>query len=84
MIEDSGKYGTPNSITAHNTFAIPVLTPTFGILESTKKEEVEQIDGKTRKLLCISGNFHRNSSPDRLYTLFFMSTSNSGLRVAGA
>ena len=56
-----------NKVTAHNTFAIPVLTPTFGILEWTKNE-VEQIDIKTRKLLCMSGNFHRNSSPDRLYS----------------
>ena len=61
-----------NKITAHNTFAIPVLTPTFGILDWTKKE-IEQIDVKTRKLLNMSGNFHRNSSPDRLY----------GLRKAG-
>ena len=57
-----------NKVTAHNTFAIPVLTPTFGILEWTKKE-IEQMDVKTRKLLNMSGNFHRNSSPDRLYGL---------------
>ena len=56
-----------NKITAHNTFAIPVLVPTFGILDWTKKE-VEDIDVKTRKMLTQGGNFHRNSSVDRLYT----------------
>ena len=43
------------------------MTPTFGILEWTK-EEVHQIDVKTRKILTLTGNFHRNSSVDRLYT----------------
>ena len=56
-----------NKVLAHNTFAVPVLTPTFGILNWTK-DEVEQIDIKTRKLLTSTGNFHRNSSPDRLYS----------------
>ena len=27
----------------------------------------EEVDKKTRKLLCMSGNFHRNSGVDRLY-----------------
>ena len=56
-----------NKITAHNTFAVPVLVPTFGILDWTKKE-VEDIDIKTRKMLTQGGNFHRNSSVDRLYS----------------
>ena len=53
-------------VTAHNTFAIPVLTPTFGIL-SWSKEELKQIDVKTRKPLLLSGSFHQNSDVDRLY-----------------
>ena len=56
-----------NKAIAHNIFAIPVVTPTFGILNWTK-EELEQIDIKTRKLLTSSGSFHRNSDVDRLYT----------------
>ena len=56
-----------NKTIAHNIFAIPVITPTFGILNWTK-EELEQIDVKTRKLLTISGSFHRNSDVDRLYS----------------
>ena len=52
---------------AHNTFAVPVLVPTFGILDWTKKE-IENIDIKTRKMLTHGGNFHRNSSVSRIYT----------------
>jgi hypothetical protein len=64
----SSELDAKNKITAHNTFAIPVLTPTFGILDWTKKE-VEQMDVKTRKLFCLFGKFHLNSSPDSLYGL---------------
>ena len=41
-------------------------TPTFGILPWAK-EELQQIDIKTRKLLTLSGSFHVNSDVDRLY-----------------
>ena len=33
------------------------------------KEDLEQLDIKTRKLLTISGSFHKNSDIDRLYTI---------------
>ena len=56
-----------NKIVAHNTFASPVLTPTFGILSWTKTE-IESIDIKTRKIMTLTGSFHRNSSVDRLYS----------------
>ena len=56
-----------NKVMAHNTFAVPVLVPTFGILDWNKKE-IEDIDIKTRKMLTSGGNFHRNSSVDRLYS----------------
>lgn len=56
-----------NKVIAHNTFAVPVLVPTFGILDWTKKE-MEDIDVKTRKILTQGGNFHKNSSVDRLYS----------------
>ena len=56
-----------NKIIAHNIFAVPVLSPTFGILNWTK-DELEQIDIKTRKLLTVNGSFHVNSDVDRLYT----------------
>ena len=52
---------------AHSIFAVPVLTLTFGILEWTK-EEVHNIDTRTRKILTCTGNYHKNSSVDRLST----------------
>ena len=55
-----------NKSVAHNSFAVPILTPTFGILDWTIAE-IQAIDIKTRKLLCLSGNFHPNSDVDRLY-----------------
>ena len=56
---------SPNKVLSHNIFALPILTPTFGIIQWTK-EELEQLDIKTRKLLTISGSFHKNSNIDRL------------------
>ena len=55
-----------NKVLAHNIFAIPVLTPTFGILEWTK-QELEDLDIKTRKILTACASFHINSDTDRLY-----------------
>ena len=53
---------------AHNIFAVPVLSPTFGILKFTK-DELKKIDIQTRKLLSLNGISHVNSDVDRLYTL---------------
>ena len=55
-----------NKHIAHNAFAVTILKPTFGLLDCTI-EAIEQIDVRTRKILCITGNFHRNSDVDRLY-----------------
>ena len=52
---------------AHNMYALPVLTYTFGILDWSK-DELEEVDKKTRKQLTMSGSFHVNSDVDRLYT----------------
>ena len=56
-----------NKTIAHNIFSIPIITPTIGIFNWTK-DELEQIDIKTRKILTSSGSFHINSDIDRLYT----------------
>ena len=40
--------------------------PTFGLLNWIINE-IEQIGIKTTKILCMTGNFHRNSDIDRLY-----------------
>ena len=55
-----------NKTIGHNSFAIPILIPTVGILEWNIKE-IEDIDKRTRKILCMSGNFHKNSDVDILY-----------------
>ena len=63
----SSELYSKNKVIAHNTFVIPVLTPTYGIIKWTK-DELEQMDGKTRKILSCNGSFHVNSDKDRLYT----------------
>ena len=55
-----------NKHVAHNAFTVPVLILTFGILNWIVNE-IEQIDIKTRKILCMTGNFHWNSDIDHLY-----------------
>ena len=50
----------------HNAFPLPVLTSKFGILNWTK-DEVKNMDIKTRQVLNMTGNFHCNSDVDRLY-----------------
>ena len=55
-----------NTYIAQNAFALPVLTPTFGILDWTK-DEIKNIDIKTSKNLNMTGNLHCNADVDRLY-----------------
>ena len=55
-----------NKVLPHNIFAVPVLSPTFGTLDWTK-QELENLDIKTRKILENPGSFHINSDVDRLY-----------------
>ena len=52
--------------TAHNAFAVPVVTPTIGILKWTKKE-ISDLDIITRKIITMSGGFHQASDIDQLY-----------------
>ena len=53
-----------NKYITHNAFALPVLTPTFGILDWTK-DEIKNMEIKTTKALNMTGNFHCNSDVDR-------------------
>ena len=55
-----------NKNIAYNAFAVSVLIPTFGIPDWTI-QRIKHIDTWTRKILCMTGNFHRNSDIDRLY-----------------
>ena len=56
-----------NKTIAHNTFAIPIITPTVGILDWTKKE-IKDLDIMTRKMISMNGGFHLASDVNRLYT----------------
>ena len=55
-----------NKTTAHNAFAVPVVTSTIGILKWTKKE-ISDLDIITRKIITMSGGFHQASDIDWLY-----------------
>ena len=55
-----------NKMIAHNSFAIPIFTTTFGILDWTINE-INDVDVKTRKVLTMTGSFHPNSDIDKLY-----------------
>ena len=64
-IWSSEHYGN-NKATAHNTLAVPVITPTIGILQWTKKE-ICDIDIATHKILSYTGNLHKRADINRLY-----------------
>ena len=55
-----------NKAIAHNAFAVPIVTPTIGILKWTKKE-INDLDIATRKIITMTGGFHQASDIDRLY-----------------
>ena len=46
-----------NETTAHNTFAIPVISLTIGIINWTK-QEIRNLDIATRKILTYTGSLH--------------------------
>ena len=62
----SSELNVKNKVIAHNSFAVPFLTPTIGILDWSLAE-MENVDKKTRRILCMTGNFHWNSDVNRLY-----------------
>ena len=55
-----------NKAIAHNAFAVPIITPTIGILNWTKKE-ISDLNVTTSKILMMEGAFHVASDIDRLY-----------------
>ena len=62
----SSELNNINKVQAHNTFAVPVLTPTIGVLPWTKKE-IKDLDILTRKQMSMQGSFHVSSDVNRLY-----------------
>ena len=55
-----------NKTIVHNMFAVPLLKPTYGILDWTI-QEIKNIDIRTRKVLSMTVNFQINSDVDCLY-----------------
>ena len=55
-----------NKIQAINTWAIPILRYTGGIMDWTK-ENLHQLDTKTRKILTINRMLHPKADVDRIY-----------------
>jgi hypothetical protein len=55
-----------NKIQAIGSLAVPVLSYSFGII-NWYQEELQKLDGKTRKLLTIHGQHHPKADVDRLY-----------------
>ena len=62
----SSELSAYKKVIAHNTFLVPVLVPTIGLLDSTIGE-IKDIDIKTRKILTLTQNFHPNSDFDHFY-----------------
>ena len=55
-----------NVIKAITTWAIPLIRYGAGIIDWTKNE-IDEIDRKTRKMLNMYGGLHPKSNVDRLY-----------------
>ena len=55
-----------NKAVAHNSFAVPIITPTIGIINWTI-DEIRQIDINTKKLITMTGSVLPNSDVDRIY-----------------
>ena len=66
-----------NKVIAHNAFAVALVIPTIGILKWTKKE-ISDLDVITRKILTMTGSFHKAGDTDRLYA--HRSKGDRGLR----
>ena len=62
----SSELNASNKIVATNTFAVPVLSYSFGILDWTNAE-IKGLDITTRKVMNIHNALHRRSDVDRLY-----------------
>ena len=55
-----------NKVIAYDTFAVAIFVPTIGILDWNKKE-IKDLDVATRKIMSMSGSFHKASDVNQLY-----------------
>lgn len=60
------KLNSKNKIIAINTLAVPVPTYSFGIV-NWRKDEINKMDRKTRKLLTMHGLHHPKADVERIY-----------------
>jgi len=60
------KLSARNLMTAINVWAVSVVRYSAGVLDWTK-QELLQLDVKTRKILTMNGIFHKKGNVDRLY-----------------
>ena len=65
LVAKSGLYAG-NLIKAINVWAVSVVRYSAGILEWSNRD-LQEMDIRTRKLLAMSGAFHKKSSKNRLY-----------------
>ena len=56
----NSQLSSANKSVSHNVFAVPVITPTTGILNWTR-DEVDTLDVRTRKYIAMSGSLHKRS-----------------------
>ena len=62
----SEELNAANKSITYNSFAIPIITPSIGILNWTKGE-IKSLDVATSKLLTMNRAFHQSSDLNRLY-----------------
>ena len=62
----SSQLNAYNKIVASNTFAVPIVIYSFGILDWTK-ENIKQLNIKTRKIMNMNNSMNRRSDIERLY-----------------
>ena len=55
-----------NKVIAYNTFVVVIFLPTIGILDWNKKE-IKDLDVATRKIMSMSGSFHKACDVNRPY-----------------
>ena len=62
----SSELSAYNKYISHNAFAVPVIIPTFEILDWTV-DEIKQLDVKAKNMLKMAVSIHINSDVDKLY-----------------
>ena len=62
----SSELSAYNKVVVHNTFSVPTLIPTIGVLDCTVGK-IKDFDIKAQKETNINSNFHPNSDFNPLY-----------------